>query len=91
MNKSETDFESLSKEILNNPDAKAAYLENRLRHKIAERFHSILPENKKPIEFLCKETKLPRQTIKSILMLDVGGNINLRDLIRVSEVLGSCF
>lgn len=81
------DFDNLLKEVLRNRDARAAAKENDLRRYIGKHFREAIEERGLGSKDLIELTKISKKQIERALHKSLGGNLNLKSICLVADVL----
>lgn len=82
------DFEALAEEVMQNPDARAAALENALRRRFAERLDLERKRRGWDTDTLIARTGLPMRHVWRALHQESGGVLPLLSLVKIADALG---
>lgn len=85
--RSEINFDDMSREVLNDPDARAAAKENCVRHKLGALFTDYMRQSGLLPLDLARKTSLSISQVNRLLQLEVGGNLTLFTICRVADEL----
>ncbi|WP_155798744.1 helix-turn-helix domain-containing protein [Sorangium cellulosum] len=84
---SEYEFDDLAREVLSVRDARTAFVENRLRRRIAESFEEARCRKNLSVRELAKEMGTSLSQVQRLLHHEVGGSLTLRTVCRAAEAL----
>jgi hypothetical protein len=82
------DMVSLEKEIMRDPDARAAYMENSLRRVMAEVFKEAIKEKGLPKYYFFRHLGISQTQAFRLLQKEVGGSLSLFSICRAADALG---
>lgn len=84
----ERDFEALAKEIMADPVARAAAIENGLRRGIGAAFDLARERKKMTVRELADASGVKISQTQRALHQEVGGKLDLNSLVRIADALG---
>ena len=82
------DFEDLLEMVMSVADARTAALENDLRRELGEMFERERLKHGLSLRSLASRTDVSPLQIQRLLHKEVGGNLNLRTIVRAADDLG---
>jgi len=81
-------FDELQKKVMQNQVARTAAIENNLRRKLGETFDIHRKQQGLSIRNLAKAAKISELQARRALHRELGGNLQLKTIIRIADVLG---
>jgi transcriptional regulator with XRE-family HTH domain len=85
---SDFDFEALAAEIHRSQDARAGFVENRLRRRLAKSFEQARRARGLSVRELAKEIGTSISQVQRLLHHERGGGLTLRTICRAADALG---
>lgn len=84
----EWDFDKLAKEVMTNPDARCAAIENKMRRELAVAFEAARLEKGLSIRKLANQLGTPISQVQRLLHKEVGGSLSLLTMVKAADALG---